>query len=710
MISALICKGQTSDYWYGSDTKELPYNIKPYQKNEEVTALYKQSELRIKDRQLGSLNPEAIRNLFKYRKDGIVLEVVLNDQLSCESEVYHSTYNRRNNNSSINGKLYFPIYKRALLKDQHFKMSKQSYLKDRAARLRKAKTARDRFKRRYTITKSKLLSSKMKKMFSSSRSRPSKEEIREKTTRLSIQKNQEQGVMKMLKSSIKAINKENWDPIYWNFALPSKQIFVEDTTVEVNILLLRKNRIAYPLYYSQLDSELSFRDSIQLTPWSFEKSQIVLKPKRKVLTTQIDFKRNETSVNSTKFELFKIKLKDYLIDTISLTAFASVEGSEAGNERLFEQRTDSLYHSLKSYHSSAIVFEHEMSENWAMFDDQIAKDLKYHTWKGLPKDTVRQMLRELANEKPWEEYLNNQRSAKVRVAIHENISDTIAYLKKHYDFKDANDQKMVLDFLINESLSHRLNPTYVKKMRFNRDSTKYSPHILSKYMFEYQTNIENEDFNLRTFSRTFFRRINIRKASTDLLNKYLQILIMHWDDCKPDVPSNYKLFDELASRGVNNRPMAIFALRALDYYQQYFDQPKAKYYYQFVDAERAVNELPSFIYNFYKEDSLFTSSRHHYLQLAQMFVKCDKTGLAYDLLQNYQDKYYYDVEFKSLQLKMSYSHSFNDNGMYVEELIRQHANMPNDEWCKLFKGEYPISFQSKDWTELRVLYCSECNQ
>jgi hypothetical protein len=692
------------------DTDQLPYKLKPYQRDEVVNELVKLSAIGIKNKQLGSMNPEAIKALFKHRKDGIAFEVVLNGQGRCNSEVYEAAYNRRNDNSSINGRVYFPIYKKELLKDIHFKVSKASFLKDQSARLRRATTARNRFKNKYANTKSRLRSVQVQKLFSSARSRPSRQKLKEQIGKLAVKKTQEEEVMKMLKSAQKSTKKEKWEPIHWDFALPKEHFFAEDAIVEVNILLLRKNRVAYAMYYGQLDGEGSFKDSLQATAWVFDKPQIVLKPKRKVLHTDIAFKRNETSVNSVAFERFKLGLEDYLIDTISLTAFASIEGSKAGNERLFEQRADSLYHSLQAYHSSEVVFTHEMRENWDMFYDQIANDDKFQTWKSLSKDSIRQLLGVHGDEQPWEGYLNDQRSAKVRVSIHENIADTIAYLKKHYDLKDVNEQKLVLDFLINESLELRLSPSYVKKMRYHRDSAKYAPHILSKYLFEFQYNMGSDDFDLRTFSRRFLKNINVRRASTALLNAYLELLVSHWDACKPAVPNNYILFSELVSRGISNRAMAIFALRAMDHYQQYFDQPKAKYYYQYVGAEQAVDQLPNFIYDFYITDSTFTSSRDRYLQLAQMFIKCDKVDLAYNLLQDYQDKHHYDVAFKSLQLKMSYTHPFNDRGAFVQELIRQYDKMPNDKWCGLFEGAYPISFQSKDWAELRVLYCEECRE
>ncbi|MEM6526305.1 MAG: hypothetical protein AAF693_21100, partial [Bacteroidota bacterium] len=398
----------------------------------------------------------------------------------------------------------------------------------------------------------------------------------------------------------------------------------------------------------------------------------------------------------------------HLIDSISLVAFASVEGTLELNQKLFERRAENLYKSLAEYKTSKVVFNHKMSENWPLFYAQIKDDSLFSDWIDISQDSVRTLLKKYLGQSPWKEYLKEQRTATVRVVMHEQV-DTLKYLRKRFDFKNLDHLTEVQNYMIGAARKGQLNPHYVLNLKLNKDSTAFSPLILNRYLLEYELGRENKEFDYGNYSRRFFRNINIRKANTNLLSTYLTILVKYWDKCRPSVPSNFQIFSELRNRGLSTRAMAIFALKAMAYYKQFFTKSKVKYYPNYVFAERYLSRLPNYIYDFYIEDSTFISKQENYLSLARMFVEHGQDALANNLLESVQPISGQNDTMTSLQLKVNYLHPSLDRREYIKELIYQHSRMNKGNWCSMFDGENAISFQSFDDPELRTLYCLSCS-
>ncbi|MDH5365840.1 MAG: CAP domain-containing protein, partial [Cyclobacteriaceae bacterium] len=536
----------------------LPYKIKPYSPNKEVDDIMSEIKLLSKDGRISSTTPKLIKELFRHRNDGIVQEVVVKKSVDCNSDTYYTSYNERNDNSSINGRLYTPYYRKDLIRNENFKYRKEVFEKNKISSIRKAKLNISKKKVIFSNTKRELRLIRIQKIFQFMNSLTEKQEVTKKFAELKKQKKKEKEIIKVDKWKRKTLIKQKWKPFYWSMSLPKQNLYANDSIVEINMLILKKNKISYRLHYSHLDANSTFQDTVYQSSFEFVKPIIEIKPIYKELNTDVEFERNETNIVSEEFERFKFNLDNYLIDSISLNAFASVEGTKEINERLFKGRTDSLYTSLSNYHAKNIVIKHEMSENWPKLYQQLNNNSMYKGWLNLSQDSIRKLINLKVGEEIWESYLNEQRSALIKVVYHENILDTIAYLKRHYDFKNTQNIKKVLNYLIYQSLNNRLNHNYAINLKFHRDSVNYSSHILAKYRFEYESKKEDSNFNYKSYSRRFYNNINPDSASTKLLVEYLNFIVLNWEACQPDVLRNYEIFEELKNRSIDNSAMATF--------------------------------------------------------------------------------------------------------------------------------------------------------
>lgn len=677
-------------------TKRLPYGIKPMKYNEGMFRnmnnhpFYREGDFFV------SSKPERLKKIFKHKKDGIVFEIVFKDQVECESETYKTAFNRRNNNSTINGYLINPIYKKNLVKsDKHYRLTREQFEKGKIKKL--AIQRRKEKKYKLELKTSKTLLKVAKKKNNNTFYNVSKKKYLEKKS-----------LYKVSKRRTKNIKKEKWRPFYWHVNVPSLSYFDRGSIAEINMLILERNRILYPVYNRQYQYHSEFNDSLEHRVWTYDSSSIVIQPKYYDLSTEITFERNQTNINSTSFDRFKDQLKDHLIDSIMLEAFSSVEGNAKVNAQLSEARAEDLYQQLEPYSTTNVTFNQKMSENWPVVCEQIDKDERFSHWQELPQDSIRSLINDHKDEYPWKDYLKQQRSAKVKVVVHKNRLDTMAYLKKRYNFKEVQSLKNVQNYMLAAVENKRLKPNYVYDLKLKKEEASYSDLILNRYMLEYNLNKDKDKLDYRNFSRRFLRSISLEESSSALLINYLDFLVIHWDQCKPDVGRNVELFKTLVKRGLNTRAMSIFAMKAYLYYRQYFINPKLKYYKGYAGAQYLVKTLPQHVYQFYSHDVRFQSKRINYYRLANFFIGHHEIQLANQLLQDYQDLNGYDEEFKVIQMKLAYRHPFVDDGAYVKQLMEQYGIMKLSNWCQLFNGDNPISFQVLDHNELRTLYCKSC--
>ncbi|MEM7109095.1 MAG: hypothetical protein AAF519_12780 [Bacteroidota bacterium] len=680
------CSGQNPS------ADKLPFGIKPYQDDPEILELIKEMNLIGKANFLSSSTPESIKKLFRHRKDGIVQEVVLKGQVDCDSKVYYSALNRRNGNSSTNGRIYQPFYKKDLIKEENFKLSRVEFERQKAKDLRSNKRL---------LTKTKRQLKGVKAARKRSNNVKSRSAFQKKIDAYKI-------VKSLLTDGRKQLRRESWKPFFWSFNIPESAYFTSNEAAEINLLVLRKNRIVYPFYHKKNRQSSIFKDSVSIPEWKNDSSSIVIQPEYKELVTEVYFDRNVTSITSKSFDAFKAKVENHLIDSISLMAFASVEGTLELNQKLFEKRAENLYMSLAEYRAPHVVFSRKMSENWPLFYTQIKDDTLFSSWTAFSQDSIRALLKKYRDQSPWNEYLKEQRKSKIRVVMHKPI-DTLKYLRKRFDFKNLDDLTEVQNYMISAARNGRLNPQYVFDLQLNKDSTAFSPLILNRYLLEYELGRDTKKFDYGNYSRRFFKNINVRKANTNLLSTYLTILVKYWEACSPSVPANFQIFSELQSRGLSTRAMAIFALKAIQHYKPYFTRSKVKYYPKYVFAEGYLSRLPNYVYDFYVEDSTFMLRPENYRSLARMFLEHRQDPLANNLLDSYQQINGPNKTMKSLQLRINYLHPSQDDRQYVKELIYQHSQMNRAKWCSLFDGENAISFQSFDDPELRTLYCVSCS-
>lgn len=140
--------------------------------------------------------------------------------------------------------------------------------------------------------------------------------------------------------------------------------------VEYNLLIVQKNWLCENRYFYNLDYDTwsllpmgLYRDSIQ-NPGALPYRNL-----QKTMNFKVPFEKDKTVFQEADVQPIRdsLNLTDYVIKTIDLKAFSSVEGPLERNIRLQEGRAQSIIDILKGYQNESIQSTISTSENWEQF-------------------------------------------------------------------------------------------------------------------------------------------------------------------------------------------------------------------------------------------------------------------------------------------------------------------------------------------------------
>ncbi|MDJ1504516.1 hypothetical protein [Xanthocytophaga agilis] len=587
-----------------------------------------------------SSTPLQLLDVLKNRKDGIAIELVNQKSYTCGSKEYYTTLGRRAG-SSINGTILKPIYKKELLRDLN--KQKQEFKQLQASKARLSGSAKNK----------------------------------------------------------KAIDTTTWQPEAVSVlagAIPQND---SSKFVTANFLLIHKKRIVGVVHYTDICGDLSLRDSLPLTP------QLVTTPldfssEDKSFSFQIPFARNSISPDHASMEVVRDTLKNYQIDRILIDAFASIEGIGKMNKQLYQSRADSIVGYLRKYIDHKTTITVQTGENWELFYQQLAQSPNPE-WKSWSKTRIKQELQKPGVLKVWEKYLDEQRSASVRLETHLNVRDTLTYVQKYYKAKTAAQAAALQSFYYRQCKAGKLAPNTLFSVHYPK-TEEYNSLRQNQMIMDYEFNRQHWSEAQWINHWNDLQTTLVEKDSLSEMQYYAMTFILsEWDFVKRQ---DYKekdilqLIQQVTSnnkyRSLEKKARSIFYINTVPYYLQ-------------TGNYRKVKEGVDFMYTYYTSQPEVVTNRNTSLQLANFLIEMEAFKPAIQVLDNYLKKTAFDEDIYAQYLKLIFIHpDYQQKRVYTKLLIEASQKLSPAKWCDLFMGECRINFQVFDDEELRSFYCEKC--
>ncbi len=594
-----------------------------------------------------SVTPLQLLHSMKNRRDGIAVELVNFKSYQCGSSDYYKTLGRRTGSSSVNGKVLQPVYKKELLSS--LRKQKREFNRDKSKQLRKLWLAH------------------------SAKAKREKEKIK----------------------------KETWKPEFTSVPVGNMLKVDSNGYIVANFLLLHKKRIIGAVHYTDICGDLNFTDSVAFET-RFSDHQLSFKPDDKFFDFRVPFERNSIRPDHKSMLAIRDTLKNYQIDNIRIDAYASVEGVGGMNEQLYKSRADSIVGYLKKYIDDNTNIEVRTSENWTLLYDQL-ENSAYSAWKDWPVDQIKQELQKPEVLKAWEQNLNEQRKAQVRLATHLQVRDTLEYIRQHYKVSNPIQAAALQNFYYRQWKQGSLPADSLFSVQYPA-TAQYSDLKFNQMLLDYQLNHNSWTAQQwQTHWEMIKTALAVRNTGIEMKYYAVAFMLSEWEFAKEQ---NYsadqilKLIDGVVHtekyKTLDKKLKSMFYLKALPYYQQEGNYRKLK-------------EGVQYLFAYYRDKPEIIGNNERSLSLANYMIEMEAFKYAIQVLDTYLKKTGFDEDIYMQYLKLVFVHpDYQKNRTYTRLLVEAAQKLPHAKWCDLFIGECRINFQVFDDEQLRNLYCEKC--
>ncbi|MBK8808921.1 MAG: hypothetical protein IPO21_20740 [Bacteroidales bacterium] len=438
----------------------------------------------------------------------------------------------------------------------------------------------------------------------------------------------------------------------------------------------------------------------------FNKFTYQPKPDTAHFSFKIPFELGKSNYNQDDLKPFIEALNEPAFNPINIkiSAYSSIEGEEETNEKLRNNRAESIISSLSTLNQSdSIATEVLTADTWELFLEDI-KGTEFEKFSTLDKEAIRKEINKPANIKKLEPIFEKHRYAEVEMLAVYDLSDPkneeIFVLKKFQEALDTGNLSKSLSiqkFMIANVRQNKYSMSCIEKMQIPRDSAKFAGMQMNKLWLEYthtKTKIDS----------AFWKEVK-RLDTLDIDNDYIKYNKIYADISLSEFTTEQEIdkiqleIDKLLTKTLNkqlldalNLELQLKALRSINQELKTNDNTK------FIQSKLAkIKE----IVNFNNKDS------KEALNLAYLFINMGDYNYALDLLTPIMRSRNLSEELIFTYLSLcSYSEYMHQTEFY-NEILEKAIKINKIEVCNLFK-EGKLSYQLFENPKVKKLYCTEC--
>ncbi|MEE4197542.1 MAG: CAP domain-containing protein [Bacteroidales bacterium] len=528
------------------------------------------------------------------------------------------------------------------------------------------------------------------------------------------------------------LRKRTKDFLAINFGkVPEK--FLNDSLYEINLILLKKNKIHHIIPFYHFEKGLCYYDlHMDTLPYRFRIREVEpdFKPNYDTLVRKVYFERNETGIPDSMVQQIQRQIgnKEYEPFLGIITAYASVEGPEDHNKKLYRQRAENIRNIVKEAYPDSFPLYVHTKENWDLFKRQL-HGTKYQFLTDSPAAFVKRFLQfdqpmaDLDSRLKQQRYVNlylvsreilteekkTEMAYQQYLRIYEKNEARISSGSYYISPKDKEQLSDLSHYLYSKIIKdefplfimHLLPKTFTYKDGTSKDQYKELLYDWYKYLITYETEgdlskkyyllkelVDEKDPGLvptlNYFILTIDKRYREQIKGVDYINTgNLKILKKKLDAIQPEdsIPMVYEM-------------KLYYHFSVL--HTHYFENPYA-------DFSRFKKSL-EFIYDHVRDTALHEQGRY---QVARFLTFFNQYDYALDILSDLY-KTTENQEIIRAYLVLYYSMGNNPFTNSARYLLECAARLDSEEWCKLFTGKTRINFQLLDNEFIRDIYCREC--
>lgn len=615
-------------------------------------------------------NAEFVKNVIRNKNDGLAIEIVTYDDYACGNNAYYTKPSRRNGQLKTNGTIIAPKFREELSKGY-----------------KKRKLNKELSFFPYIFRKDSVNFFKRFGQF-----------------------------------DVDKYNSEYFEIQLGKIPKGSGRI------MNYNLLIIKDKQICDSYYFTNYCGELFEEyNPTEFIPFTSSEDHYDFQTIRDKTEFTVPFDQGDSNFDEDKIlkPLKRVSAYDFIIDSVRIKAYSSIEGSKEINDALQVKRGRNISAIFQGLQEETIAKKIETDINWEEFRSLLAGD------RGLYKELQQsnESLKQKVDQHPeiFAKQLNETRKGIVHVNFHV-IPNT-----KSLDYYIKNEWKVIHRQII---LKKRLREDYEDDLDQITKLYKYThwsvqqghlaPEIFSQLPFPEIGHKHDEFRQLYVLFGIeypeFFRTKKWVEDSTMITNQLIKTdkvkLLEAFEYHKLRILVNkFKeggkfdavIIDELLDSGnklqqfYENDPTAYENINKANFNLNMFAVNNLFYKTPRLSQENAVNSL-SQIHSYYDQNNLLYDTLA--LKLAKMFIYFSSSHYAIQIIEPYN---YKNETITTYLNEISYVHnSASFAAPYYQKLITDSKILPIDIWCNMFLKPCGIPFQAFDHEALRELYCSEC--
>jgi hypothetical protein len=397
-----------------------------------------------------------------------------------------------------------------------------------------------------------------------------------------------------------------------------------------------------------------------------------------------------------------LNLDGYSIKKIDIRAFSSVEGSNEVNQRLQQQRAESIIKAIESIQKKKIPTDVQTSENWLEFMRDISKSQQAYLGS-LDKEAIRDRLK--PNTKlvdSLELVLSKHRKAVVTIFLDlKNPADDISNEQILAQFRDAVAKKDIKKAAaIQRSVFERIRDNqlpenYLQMLEIPMEKA-YSSILNNAESYKYLLHQTGESEAIRNLKE--LEKLDPGNGKIKYNLYALQLRLWQYDPSVADKTQFISLIKTLPQSGIPDR---LVRRMVINYNIIICEQSMQKGDYAAKD--KALIEIKqNFIDRFFTDEDL--------LSMAKYFCWYSAFTWADELLAPRMDKLDVDEDLLFFYINLSFFTGKNFESKQFNEMLLNAAGIDIGRFCHLFNAIDlgGISMQlllSPFW---RKIYCDNC--
>jgi len=427
-------------------------------------------------------------------------------------------------------------------------------------------------------------------------------------------------------------------------------------------------------------------------------------PDTTVLEFRIPFELGKSDYNPDDIKPFIEALNepDFIVNSLKIEAFSSIEGEEATNEKLRKKRAENIFDAFKKMNPTLETADITTSDSWAIFKTDI-QSTAYDTLATMSRATATEYIKKHALQDTLENILSKHRFAHITMEVIYDISglkEKAFVLKKFEEALAEGKLSKALSiekYVMSKIIRRQYPPNAVHEIQIPLDSARFSGMELNRLWLEYR--IENKPIDTVFFHHV--QRMLKQSPKNDYIrfnHAYCRVL---FDTIREEatIDEIQREIDALQTSSLSKEkidPLNLkFQLLILNSINETFEPQNEKQL-----TESILEKLKSIV-------ELTDENSKQALSLAYLFIDMKDYRYASTILQPFIESQSANEEMIFTYLSLCSQLENKHQTRIFEKAIKQAYDWNSERLCSLF-ADHKFSYLTLENPNVKELICTKC--